>query len=501
MDSVSTTQTRTKSKRLSGILLHPTSLPSPHGIGDLGAEAYDFVDFLSAAGQHLWQILPLTQTGYGNSPYQSYSAFAGQPLLIDLRHLIELKLLEPSDIQNCPVTNSSKVDYDAITPWKTRLLRKSYDTWCQINTPALQDDYEAFCSKNKFWLSDYALFMTCVDIHEGLNWQNWESIVKNEILETHTNDINYYKYIQFIFFKEWYALKEYANKKDIKIIGDIPIFVSLDSVDVWVNQEMFQLDANGYPISVSGVPPDYFSETGQLWGNPLYDWEIMKKDGYSWWIRRIKNQLELFDYVRIDHFRGFEAYWSTPYGEETAINGSWIPGPKEDLFIAIENALGSQLPIIAEDLGVITPGVEKLRDRFQFPGMKVLQFAFDSSGESTFLPHQFDTTNCVCYTGTHDNDTTAGWYETASQESQDKVRRYMNTDGSSVSIDFIRTCLGTIAAFAIFPLQDVLKLGKEGRMNCPGIALGNWEWRYTGNTLNDKLSSELRSMTHLFGRY
>lgn len=493
--------------RISGILLHPTSLPSKYGIGDLGKDAYQFVDFLKKSGQHLWQVLPLTPTGFGDSPYQSFSAFAGQPLLISPDHLTELGLLTEDDLKNCPETSPDKVDYGTVIPWKFSILKKAFENYRHTSDKMLLEEYDSFYKNNRFWLDDYAMFMACKEVNDGKSWLDWDKEYQSpspsflsELKETLKTQLHYYKFIQFMFFKEWYALKKYANENEIKIIGDIPIFVSLDSADVWANKSLFQLDSKGYPLAVAGVPPDYFSETGQLWGNPLYDWDMHKKTGYKWWILRIQCQLDLVDYLRIDHFRGFEAYWSIPYGEETAVNGKWKYGPRESLFLAIEKALGDHLPIIAEDLGVITPEVERLRDRFHFPGMKVLQFGFESTEESSFLPHQFTTTNCVCYTGTHDNDTITGWYQTADEAARDKVRRYMNTDGSSVHLDFIRTCLGTIAAYAIFPLQDLLGIGKEGRMNCPGVASGNWEWRYRKEMLSDELAAKLLELSRLYGR-
>ncbi len=496
-----------KPVRSSGVLLHPTSLPSPYGIGDLGQDAYDFIDFLEKAGQRIWQILPLSPTGFGDSPYQSFSAFAGQPLLISPAHLVELGLLGEDDLADCPVTDAEHVDYGTIIPWKTMLFHKAYKAFCKNTNKELVAEYNQFCKDNLAWLDDYALFMSCKALHNGRDWLSWDekyrkpkASFKKALKKELKEEIGYYSFIQFLFFKEWYAVKAYANQKGIQIIGDLPIFVSMDSADVWANQHLFQLDTKGYPTAVAGVPPDYFSETGQLWGNPLYDWTAHKKEKYAWWIDRIKNQLALTDYLRIDHFRGFEAYWSVPAGETTAMNGKWIKGPNEDLFLAMQKALGKDLPIIAEDLGVITPEVEALRDRFHFPGMKVLQFAFDSEDESTFLPHLFTTTNCICYTGTHDNDTTSGWYETAPETYRDKVRRYMNTDGNQVHWDFIRTCLGTIAAYAIFPLQDVLGIGKDGRMNCPGVAANNWTWRYQKGVLSDELAKELYQITKLYGR-
>ena len=493
--------------RVSGILLHPTSLPSLYGIGDLGEEAYRFVDFLEMAGQHIWQILPLSPTGFGDSPYQGFSAFAGQPLLISPAHVKELGLLTEADLTTCPPFEDEYVDYGTVIPWKTALLRKAYENFCRGEAKELDEEYRKFCIKNRAWLDDYSMFMACKALHDGRDWLSWDEEYKNPTAVFKTalkhelrEEIGYHSFVQFLFFKEWLALKEYTNEKGIRIIGDLPIFVATDSADVWANQHLFQLDEKGYPLKVAGVPPDYFSETGQLWGNPLYDWEAHKKEGYAWWIERMKSQLSLNDYVRIDHFRGFEAYWSIPYGEETAINGEWVKGPDAELFIAMQDALGEDLPIIAEDLGVITPEVETLRDRFGFPGMKVLEFAFEGDGESSFLPHQFTTTRCVCYTGTHDNDTVKGWYETASEISRDKVRRYMNTDGNQVHWDFIRTALGTIASIAVFPLQDVLGLGKEGRMNNPGVAFGNWAWRYRRDDLTTQLAESLAEITKLYGR-
>ncbi len=494
--------------RSSGILLHPTSLPSPYGIGDLGKEAHNFVDFLEKSGQHIWQILPLTHTGYGDSPYQSFSAFAGQPLLISPDYLVDLDLLKKSDLADCPETDDNSLDYGTIIPWKTKILKLAYQNFKKLEDyDELFCDYEAFCKKQAFWLDDYALFLACKDFHNGKSWLEWEAEyrvptkeTKAELRKKLKDGIGYYSFIQFIFFDEWMELKKYANKRGIKIIGDIPIFVSMDSADVWANQSLFQLDSKGFPLKVAGVPPDYFSKTGQLWGNPLYDWDAHDEEGYAWWISRIKNQLKVLDILRIDHFRGFEAYWSIPYGEETAIKGKWVKGPNHKLFKAIQEALGDDLPIIAEDLGVITPEVEALRDDFGFPGMKVLQFAFESTDEGAFLPHNFAHPNCVCYTGTHDNDTTCGWYETLKKDCQKKVLAYMNTTEKNINMAFIRTAFSSIAAFAIFPLQDLLGIGKEGRMNTPGKAVGNWSWRYTKDMLTDELAKELKELTLLYGR-
>lgn len=496
-----------KAKRLSGILLHPTSLPSPYGIGDLGQAAYDFIDFLKKSGQHLWQTLPLTPTGFGDSPYQGFSAFAGQPLLISPEHLMKLGFLEEADLCDCPIEDESRVDYGTIIPWKMALLKKAFLAFEQKASADVLEAFEVFMKDNAYWLTDYALYMACKDMHEGREWLAWEEeyrtptpATKAKLQDKLSKEMQYYYFLQFIFQEEWSALKKYANERDVQIIGDIPLFISLDSADAWANQELFQLDSEGYPTVVAGVPPDYFSATGQLWGNPLYDWDAQKKDGYKWWVSRVRHQLQLCDYLRIDHFRGLESYWAVPYSEETAINGKWMPGPGANLFFAIEAALGKGLPIIAEDLGIITPEVEALRDQFEFLGMKILQFAFDSEDESTFLPHQFTTVNCVCYTGTHDNNTTKGWYASASEYSRDKVRCYMNTDGSSIHWDFLRTCLGSIATYAIIPMQDVLGIGEEGRMNTPGIGTDNWAWRYTKHALSDGLAEGLKKITRIYGR-
>ncbi len=497
--------------RMSGILLHPTSLPSPYGIGDLGKDAYKFVDFLKNAGQHLWQILPLTHTGFGDSPYQSFSAFAGQPLLISPAHLMELGLLESFELQNCPVTDDEQIDYGVIIPWKHLIFRLAYERFLTKDGPEsrLKEQFHLFCAENSTWLDDYSLFMTCKDIHAGKSWLEWEDKyrlptkeLKAELKEAFPEDIGYYQFLQFIFFSEWRELKKYANEHDIKIIGDIPIFVSMDSADVWANQELFQLDTKGFPLAVAGVPPDYFSSTGQLWGNPLYNWKTHEDDGFSWWISRIKSQLSNLDILRIDHFRGFESYWSVPYGEETAINGEWIKAPGRQLFEAVEDALGKNLPIIAEDLGIITEEVTALRESFHFPGMKILQFAFETTGESDYLPHQFTSPRCVCYTGTHDNDTTCGWYRTLEADCKRKLQLYTGTEpGRDISRNMIRLCLGSTAAYAVFPLQDALALGSEARMNIPGVAAGNWSWRCKDTALTPSLAEELKELSILYGRY
>lgn len=499
-------------ERLSGILLHPTSLPSPYGIGDLGETAYGFVDFLEKAGQHLWQILPLTHTGYGDSPYQSFSAYAGQPLLISPAHLLKLGLVTSADLADVPPCKPDAVDYGSIIPWKQAVYEKAYTHFMDASPQRLPlyMEYLDFIQEEKDWLDDYALFMACKSANDGVSWLEWEDKYrmpspefKEKLRNTLKEQIGFYQFLQFIFYKEWLALKTYANDHGVRIIGDIPIFVSMDSADVWANQHLFQLDTKGFPLKVAGVPPDYFSATGQLWGNPLYAWDAHEEDGFSWWISRIRHQLRSLDILRIDHFRGFESYWAVPYGEKTAINGKWVPAPGYELFRAIQESLGDELPIIAEDLGIITPEVDALRSKFHFPGMKVLQFAFDNLGENDYLPYRFTTPDCVCYTGTHDNDTTLGWYRNLNQDCQRRIRKYTRCtdDETRISRELIAAALGSIARYVIFPLQDVLGYGSSARMNTPGTASGNWSWRFTEGALRDELADSLREDTVLYGRY
>ena len=491
--------------RKSGILAHPTSFPCPYGIGELGESAYEFVDFLVQSGQKLWQILPLGPTGFGDSPYQSFSSFAGQPLLISLGELKKMNLLKDEDFIDMPPWNPNKIDYGPLITFKTKLLRKAFSNFISQEKPVLKKAFYTFCEKEE-WLLDYALFMAVKDAHDGCVWTEWQDDIAfptKESLkhwkEKLQHEIMYYQFIQFLFFRQWEALKEYANNQGIEIIGDIPIFVAFDSADVWSNKSLYQLDSNGYPIDVAGVPPDYFSETGQLWGNPLYKWEEHKKTSYDWWIHRISHSLRLVDILRIDHFRGFESYWAVPYGSPNAIIGEWRPGPNKELFIHLEKALGKNLPIIAEDLGIITDEVKNLRDSFYLPGMKVLQFGFEDLKDNDFLPHNISY-NSICYSGTHDNDTSLGWYLKASEEVKDRIRKYMNTDGMNIAWDFIRICFGTTSSMAIVPIQDLLSLNSEHRMNTPGVASGNWQFRYTSNQLTNELADRLASLTNLFGR-
>ncbi len=494
-------------KRYSGILLHPTSLPSPYGIGDMGQGAYEFIDFLEKAGQSLWQVLPLGPTGYGDSPYQSYSVFAGQTLLISPEKLEEQGLLTKEDLKEHPEFSSKQVDYGAVLSWKTEIFLKAFHNFLEGEKLDLVYECQAFLKDHSFWLDDYAFYMAVREEFDHKSWLEWDSSLQNptskirrEWEEKLEEKIAYQKFLQFEFYKQWGELKAYANEKGISIVGDMPIFVSIDSSDVWANKSLFCLDSKGYPTEVAGVPPDYFSVTGQLWGNPLYDWQAHKKQGYQWWIARIKTQLTQVDYLRIDHFRGFEAYWAVPADEETAVNGTWKKGPGANLFQAVKKALGDKLPIFAEDLGLITPEVEALRDQFRFPGMKVLQFGFEAWTNDGFYPHNFTTDNCICYTGTHDNDTTLGWYEHANEEARDRVRRYLNCDGSNVSWDMIRLAMSSIAKYAIFPMQDVLRLGSDSRMNVPGVLGANWAWRFESQEIQEWHAAELKKMTQLFNR-
>ena len=416
-------------------------------------------------------------------------------------------LLEEWELDTAPENNEDLVEYDKVSKWKTQIFKLAFSRFEMKEDKELKKQYRQFVKENTYWLNDYAIYMACRDMQGQKEWFKWDEKyrkstqkVKAELKKTLKDEIKYYCFIQFLFYKQWAELKAYANEKGIKIIGDMPLFVSLDSADVWANPKLFQLDSKGYPTKVAGVPPDYFSETGQLWGNPLYNWEVHEKNQFQWWVARVRHQLALSDYLRIDHFRGLESYWAVPAEEETAINGTWVKAPGKALFETIEQELGKGLPIIAEDLGTITPEVIELRDHFGFPGMKILQFAFESEEESSFLPHQFTTTNCVCYTGTHDNNTTRGWYDSASEYSRDKVRRYMNTDANSIHWDFLRTCLGTIADYAIIPMQDILGLGEEGRMNVPGVAENNWAWRYRKEDISEGLAEGLKETTKLYGR-
>jgi 4-alpha-glucanotransferase len=493
--------------RSSGILLHPTSFPSRFGIGDLGLEAYKFIDFLRESYQQYWQVLPLGPTGYGNSPYAAYSAMAGNPLIISPEKLQEQGLLTEEDFANLPAFDVSKVDYDKVLPIKLELLKTACKNFQVQATPLQQTEFAGFCDSKAYWLDDYALFMALKDAHEGAAWHTWEpELVKREpetieqARRQLSAEIFYYKFVQFEFFRQWSQLKTYANMSGIQIIGDIPIYVAQDSSDVWAHSPIFCLDEETRePKLMAGVPPDYFSVTGQLWGNPVYNWEELQKQNFKWWIGRFEAMLDYVDVIRIDHFRGFEAYWAVPKGEETAINGEWLKAPGEELFDAIKEKLG-KLPVLAEDLGVITPEVEALRDKYEFPGMKILQFAFGADAGNPFLPFNYSR-NFVVYTGTHDNDTTIGWYDKASDYEKQNLQLYLGCFSSEgVHWDLIRLALSSVANQALIPLQDVLGLPTEARMNFPSVAEGNWEWRYQSEALTKELSDHLKVLTQLYGR-
>jgi len=491
-------------ERSSGILLHPTSLPSDFGIGDLGAAAYQFVDLLVECQQKLWQICPLGPTGYGDSPYQCFSAFAGNPLLVNFEMLVAEGLLTETDLAHEPFDDHA-VDYGRVIQAKTAVLKLAHQHFVNSGSAEQRQAYEAFCQQQAAWLDDYALFIALKDQHGGAVWNTWETaLVKRDPATLATwreklaAQIAYQKFIQFLFFKQWFAVKAYANSKGLKIIGDVPIFVAFDSVDAWAQPDLFFFDESGHPTYVAGVPPDYFSATGQLWGNPLYRWDVMQAQGYQWWISRFAKTLEIVDIIRVDHFRGFAKYWRVPANETTAINGSWEPGPGVELFRTIEGALG-ELPIIAEDLGVITEDVVELRQACNFPGMKILQFAFDSGEANDYLPHTYDK-NCVVYTGTHDNDTTRGWYEKASAEDQEAVTSYLQSDGQDICWDFIHAAWASVADIAVIPLQDLLGLDSTARMNTPSTLGVNWKWRFTWDMIPAAALTRLKSFTQMYGR-
>ncbi len=493
--------------RSSGILLHPTSLPSRFGIGELGSTAKQFVDFLAASGQQFWQVLPLGPTGYGNSPYMCYSAMAGNPLLISLEVLEQTGFLRSEDLMHLSGFPDTWTDFDRVISTKTPLLHYACANFKARATPLQQQAFAEFCQAKAYWLEDYALFMALKSAHYGSSWHTWEPAIAQrqpaamEHWRQHLEaDVYYHKYLQFEFFRQWSELKTYANQQGIEIIGDIPIYVAHDSADVWANPENFCLDeATGEPALMAGVPPDYFSETGQLWGNPVYNWEHLQKSDFQWWVQRFEAMLDYVDLIRIDHFRGFEAYWAVPHGEETAIAGTWVEAPGMAFFTVLRDKLG-RLPILAEDLGVITPAVEALRDRFQFPGMKVLQFAFGSDPGNPFLPFNY-VRNCLVYTGTHDNNTTVGWYHSLSDHERDALRKYLGEiSADGVHWDLIRLALSSIANQTIIPLQDLFGLGEEARMNFPGKAEGNWGWRYRSDMLNDGLRDWLKELTRFYGR-
>jgi 4-alpha-glucanotransferase len=498
-------------QRTSGILLHPTSLPSPWGIGDLGPGAHDFIDFLHDSGQAVWQMLPLGPTGYGDSPYQCLSAFAGNPLLISPDLQLRDGLLEKDDLA-APDFPVDHVDFGHVIPHKYTLLATAHARFLDHPVPAMEQRFESFCRQHAHWLEDFCLFAALKEHHQGKPWTEWpEELIRRdpEALAAWTEKlapaIERHRFIQFLFSEQWKELREHAAENNIALMGDIPIFLAHDSADVWSLQQWFYLDKQGQPTVVAGVPPDYFSATGQRWGNPLFNWPRLKEDGYRFWIERFQLLADMFDLIRIDHFRGFASYWEIPAKEKTAVNGKWKKGPGADLFRAIEAAIGDQVPIIAEDLGIITEDVVELLDELGFPGMAVLQFGFGSayngSNTSSFMPHHHRY-NQVVYTGTHDNDTVVGWWRQQPEEVKDYTRRYLNCDGSVIHRDMIRAALGSVAKLALFPLQDLLGLGNEARMNEPATASGNWQWRFApqAQALAPDLADDLLGLTRLYGR-
>lgn len=491
--------------RKSGVLLHPTSFPGPDGIGDLGPECYRWIDFLSESGCSLWQILPLGPTGFGDSPYQCFSAFAGNPLLVSPTFLMEKNLLTRDDFLDRPDLPAEYVDFGPAIEWKRTLLDRAYLKFRKSRSAKLKDAYLSFKEAEKNWLPDYSLFMAIKEKLGGGSWDSWPVELRRRdpdslsgFCDKYSTDVEKHSFKQFLFFDQWSNVRSYANQKGIEIIGDIPIFVAYDSADAWSNPELFYLDKKSKPTVVAGVPPDYFSPTGQLWGNPLYKWSAHKKQGYQWWIDRFRAVLKQVDVVRLDHFRGFCGYWEVPANMPTAEIGRWAKGPGSGFMSAIQKEF-PDLPIIAEDLGVITEDVVKLRDSFNLPGMKIFQFAFSSTPDDPFLPHNFPV-NCVAYTGTHDNDTALGWYQSAPEKERDFYRRYLARSGDDFSWDLIRGIWSSVAGFAVTTLQDLLSLGTEARMNFPGKPAGNWSWRYKPSDLNRGLSDRIREINYLYSR-
>lgn len=487
------------------MLLHPTSLPGAGGIGELGQEARNWVDFLAAAGQRLWQVMPLGPTGYGDSPYQCFSAFAGNPYLIDTTALVAAGWLEEAALAELAELPRDRVDFGAIYQRKVALLAEAAGRFLASPEGSEHGPFGAFCRANAAWLDDYALFMALKEEAGGSGWGDWPETLRRREPDALAAasarlapGVARHKVWQYWFAEQWRVLRAYAKGRGVRVIGDMPIFVALDSADVWANPELFVLDAAGRPTVVAGVPPDYFSATGQRWGNPLYRWDVMRARGFAWWTERLRATLELVDIVRVDHFRGFAAYWEIPAEEPTAVRGRWVDAPGRELFEALRAGLG-ELPIIAEDLGVITPDVEALRDEFALPGMKVLQFAFGGDAHDPYLPHNY-VKNCVVYTGTHDNDTTLGWYRSAPERERDFVRRYLARPDDNIAWEFVRLALASIADLAVFPLQDLLGLGSEGRMNTPGKAVGNWSWRFIWADVPHWLAPQLAALAETYGR-
>ncbi|XWN36640.1 MAG: 4-alpha-glucanotransferase [Balneola sp.] len=485
--------------RSSGTLVHPTSFPGKYGIGDFGTEARVFIDFLKETGQTIWQILPLTPTGYGNSPYASYSAFAGNPYLIAPDILTEKGLLTKEETTRAELRSDIEVDYEKSFKAKDLLFKIASDRFYKNLDGTEKKKFTAFKKQNKFWLDDYALFMAC-GLDRGMQpWNTWDSLLAQRDADAikaaqkkYKKEIAHQKWLQFEFLNQWSELKKYANLQGVRVIGDIPIFVDHNSADVWANPKYFEVDKKGNRKLVAGVPPDYFSKTGQLWGNPLYKWKVLEEEGFSWWVERFKHMFSICDAIRVDHFRGFDAYWEVKASAKTAENGRWVKGPGEKLFDTILKNCG-ELPILAEDLGFVTEGVEKLRDKYNFPGMKIIQFAFDSDSSNSFLPHNYSK-NCVVYSGTHDNDTSIGWYNGAPEVEKHRARVYTRSTGNDINWEFIRLGMYSVADQAVFPLQDFMGLPTSHRTNIPGTSSGNWRWRYTKEMLTRVDKKRIREL-------
>ena len=493
--------------RASGVLLHLTALPGPHGSGDLGPSAYHFVDWLVAGGQSLWQMLPLGGIGLGNSPYMSSSAFAGNPLLIDLAELQRQGWLDGDGLPADTRLNDESIDFEAVIAYRMQALGCAAAGFEARASAADRQDFEAFCLAQATWLDDYALFMALQAQHPNLPWNQWpQPLAQREASALAQASValvgacQFWRFCQWVFFRQWRAFKAYANGRGVRIIGDIPIFIAHQSAEVWARPDLFELDAAGHPTVVAGVPPDGFSVTGQRWGNPLYRWSAHGAEQYRWWIARIAGTCALVDLVRLDHFRGFESYWEIPASAPTAVQGRWVPAPGDALLRAVAEALGT-LPIIAEDLGVITPGVDALRQRHGLPGMRVLQFAFgdDQDASSRYLPHNY-TADSVVYTGTHDNDTTEGWWHTLSDPTRQHVREYLGADGQGMAWALIRAACASVADMAIYPMQDVLGLDGAHRMNQPGVGEGNWVWRFTWAQVGPEPAQRLHHLARLYDR-
>jgi 4-alpha-glucanotransferase len=490
--------------RLSGILLHPTALPGPHGIGALGSEARAFVDFLATAGQGIWQILPVGPTNSGDSPYNALSAFAGNPLLLDLPTIARWGDLSADDLAGGPAA-SDRTDFPAVYRFKEERLGRAADNFFRQAGPERHDDFARFCSAHAAWLDDYALFAALRGHFGGRSWQQWptplrqrEPAALREWRLALTREVAAEQYRQYAFSTQWSELKDYAGRKGIRLFGDLPIFVALDSADVWSNQALFRLDKDGLPTVVAGVPPDYFSTTGQRWGNPLYRWEAHRSDGFAWWLARFRHELQRTDLVRIDHFRGFEACWEIPADEPTAVHGSWQQAPGAELFRRLRSD-SPELPIVAEDLGVITPEVEELRREFGFPGMKILQFAFDSGPGNPYLPHNYET-GCVVYTGTHDNATTRGWWNALEDSQRKHLADCLGKPNPEIPWDLIRLAMASVARLCIIPCQDILALDDAARFNRPGESSGNWQWRLQPGQLTEGLAERLRLLAETYNR-